>query len=173
MAQPLAGRILDLDDRPIAGATVTLRPVEPAGEALRPTTTNDQGRWILGPVTVGRWEVTVKATDFRTSRGWVTMTPHGLSPLTVWMRPLAEVTPFVAEKPGSVTGFIEMGNDLLEQGHSTRARLEYEKAIAQLPPESHPEILRSVARTHYLEGDLEKTIRALALALRSRSLPGQ
>ena len=58
------------------------------------------------------------------------------------MRPLAEVSPSFAENPQSIIGFVEMGNDLLEQGHFERARREYTKAALALPEESRPEILR-------------------------------
>jgi len=162
----LQGRVLDLDDQPIVGAVVTLRSVESSGMAPEPVATDGNGRWLIGGLAASRWEITVKAKGYRTSLGWIE-THHGGpdTPLTVWMRPLAEVTPSFAENRQSVIGFIEMGNDLLEQGHYSRARQEYGKALAALPAESQPEILRAVARTHFLQNEIEETILTLRQAL--------
>jgi tetratricopeptide (TPR) repeat protein len=81
------------------------------------------------------------------------------------MRPLDEVTASFAETPSSVVRWLAKANTLLEQGHYDEARKEYEKALGALPRSSQPEVLRSIARTHYLQGDQEGAIRTLQWAL--------
>jgi hypothetical protein len=164
-AARVAGRVTDLDDRPVASARVTLvRSLEPA--STKSVVTDAQGRWALVEVSTGRWEITVKARGFRTSVGWIDASRTGAGPVSVALRPLDEVTPIFGTSPQSITNWIEMGNDLLEQGHPERARQEYEKALTMLPLESQPEVLRAVARAHYLQQHWDQSVEALEQALR-------
>ncbi len=163
-AARVAGRITDLDDRPVAAASVTVaRSQAPA--STRSVVTDAQGRWALVEVSTGRWEITVKARGFRTSVGWFDVSRTGADPVSVALRPLDEVTPIFGTSVQSITNWIEMGNDLLEQGYPERARQEYEKALTMLPVESQPEVLRAVARTHYLQQEWDPCVAALEQAL--------
>ena len=160
------GLITDLADQPIVGAVVTLRQVANPGATPQDVETGSKGRWSMANLASGRWELVVKSRGFRTSRGWVDLR-EGEAPqtVTVALRPLGEVTPIFATNPQSVTNWIEMGNDLLEQGQPERARGEYEKALTMLPFASRPEVLRAIARTHYLQEHWEESISALEDAL--------
>lgn len=160
------GVVTDLDDVPISGAVVSLELEDTPGPGPRPTTTDSEGRWTVPNLAVGRWRISVKAKGFRTSHGWIDLPSGGAGPgVTVALRPLSEVTPAFASSAQSADNWIEMGNDLLEQHHPERARAEYEKALTVLPRESWPEVLRAVARTHYLEASHEATMTALEQAL--------
>lgn len=162
----VSGLITDLADQPVAGAVVTLRQVANPGARSLGVETGSKGRWSMANLASGRWELVVKSRGFRTSRGWVDL-GEGEAPqtVTVALRPLGEVTPIFATNPQSVTNWIEMGNDLLEQGQPERARAEYEKALTMLPSASRPEVLRAIARTHYLQEHWEESISALEDAL--------
>jgi tetratricopeptide (TPR) repeat protein len=159
------GIVTDLDEVPIAGAEVTLHVLNQPGVGPATVETDSQGRWRVRGIAEARWQIVIKARDFVTVEGWVQSTRSYAEPVEVWMRPLAEVSAGVAESPTSVMRWLAKANTLLEQGHYDEAREEYEKALAALPRSSQPEVLRSIARTHYLQGDADKAVRALQWAL--------
>lgn len=163
----LRGRVTDTDGRPIRGAWVELRMAEDPATGLPPTTTDKKGEWRILRLAPGRYELHIKATGFINVNGWATVKPHGIDePVEAQMLPLSWETPaFSAGQPLTLRLWIEKGNSLLEQGHPAQAREEYERALAQLPGARRPEVLRSVARTHYLEGQVDRAVETLQEAL--------
>lgn len=159
------GVVTDLDGDAIAGAEVILNLVDQPGVGPGPVKTDNQGRWRIGGIAAGRWDLVIKARDFVSVQGWVHSSGRSSESVEVWMRPLDEVTASFAETPSSVVRWLAKANTLLEQGHHDEAREEYEKALGALPRSSQPEVLRSIARTHYLQGDQEGAIRTLEWAL--------
>ena len=159
------GVVTDLDGDAIAGAEVILNLVDQPGVGPGPVKTDNQGRWRIGGIAAGRWDLVIKARDFVSVQGWVHSSGRSSESVEVWMRPLDEVTASFAETPSSVVRWLAKANTLLEQGHYDEARKEYEKALGALPRSSQPEVLRSIARTHYLQGDQEGAIRTLQWAL--------
>jgi tetratricopeptide (TPR) repeat protein len=159
------GVVTDLDGDPIAGAEVALRLVAQPDVGPQPVETDRQGRWRVGGLAEARWNLVIKARDFIAAEGWVQSSTGRAEVTEVWMRPLAEVTAAFAENSSSVFRWMEKGNALLDQGQYPAARGEYEKALGALPRTSWPKVLQSMARTYYLEGDLESAIRTLQWAL--------
>ena len=159
------GLVTDLDQVPIAAAEVTLYLVDQPGVGPTSVETDVQGRWRIGRIAEGRWDLVIKARDFITVEGWVQSSIGHSEEVEVWMRPLAEVTAAFAESSSSVLRWLEKGDTLLEQGRYPAAREEYEKALGAVPRTSWAKILQSMARTYYLEGDLEVAIRTLQWAL--------
>ncbi len=161
----LSGVVLDDSEKPIEGARVTVSPVERPGEGPPPTLTNRKGRWAVGGLAQGRWRLVISAEGFLRSEGWGAVGPGPGSAIRVVLRPLAEVAPAFAENPASVIGWLERGNSLLEQGRPAEARAEYERALRFLPGDQQPEVLRTVARTYYLEERGDDAVKALKWAL--------
>ncbi|HXT52340.1 MAG TPA: carboxypeptidase regulatory-like domain-containing protein [Thermoanaerobaculia bacterium] len=161
-----SGTVVDVDDKPIAGATVTLRlPDETTGPS--PATTDARGRWALLGLAGGRWNLTVEAPGYIHAVGIVEVPESGPAPaLQVQLRPLTEVTPGGPENPQAVFLWIDKGNSLLAQGKPAEARAEYEKALKTLPPEQRPDIYQGVARSWFLQGDLERAAQAVQAGLR-------
>lgn len=159
------GLVTDLDGEAIAGAEIALNLVDRPGVGPSPVQTDRQGRWRVGGVAAGRWELVIKAQGFVTVEGWVQSAEGPSEPVEVWMRSLDEGTARFAEGSSSVVRWLARANTLLEQGHHEEAREEYEKALRALPNSAHPEILRSIARTQYLQGDQAGSIRTLQWAL--------
>ncbi|MGB5552313.1 MAG: carboxypeptidase regulatory-like domain-containing protein [Thermoanaerobaculia bacterium] len=159
------GVVTDIDGHPIAGAQVALALVNQPGAGPRTVKTDNQGRWRIGGIAEGRWDLVIEARGFVSVEGWVQSAERYSEPVEVWMRPLEEVTAGFAESSSSVRWWLAKANTLLEQGHYDEARTEYEKALGALPRSSQPEVLRSIARTHYLQGDQEGAIRTLQWAL--------
>ncbi|HVS15447.1 MAG TPA: carboxypeptidase regulatory-like domain-containing protein [Thermoanaerobaculia bacterium] len=163
-----AGTAVDRAGEPLAGVTVTLRSM--AGGAAAPTLTTDRrGRWSSPPLPPGRYDIRLEKEGYLPSEGFVDVLPSRGSTIVVELRSLDEVSPAFAEGDprGSVRGWIERANALLEQGRPAVARGEYQKALPHLRGEPRAEVLRAVARTHYLEGDVPATLEALVAALRA------
>ncbi len=161
----LNGLVQGRDEQPLADAQVRLTPVEAPEQGPDPVATDRSGRWKIGGLAQGRWRLFISAEGYIRSEGWAVVGPTVGPPIEVTLRPLTEVLPGFAENPGSVYGWLEKGNALLEQGRPAEARAEYERALKTLPRDQHPEILRTVARTYYLEKDVDGAINALKHAL--------
>jgi tetratricopeptide (TPR) repeat protein len=160
------GVVTDLDDHPVVGATVRLYPVGSPDIGPPSVQTDPDGRWMATGLAPGRWTIIIAAPGFSTSEGRITVQETArVLPVEVALRPLGEVTPSFAESPGTIFRWIEKGNDLLDQGRYEDARREYEKALVEVPPASQAEILRAVARTHFLQGNVDGTLDTLKLAL--------
>jgi len=161
------GRVLDDDGKPLAGARVTMVLESEPSLGPEPAITDSEGRWALLDLRPGRWKLRVEADGFITADGWADVTEEGPAfGVTVQLRSLAEVSPFATENNTStILSWLEKGNSFLAQGHYPEARAEYERAVPVLPPGERAQVLRSIARTHFLEGHREETIEALKQAL--------
>jgi tetratricopeptide (TPR) repeat protein len=162
-----SGLVLDADGKPLAGARVTLRIGEGVGTGPPAATTDAAGRWALLGLAPGRWRLSVQAAGWIDAEGWVDVPEEGPGKLVrVTLRPLSEATPGGAEVPHTIYSWLAKGNALLAQGHAAEARGEFEKALRTLPPPQRPEVLRAIARTWYLEGDLERAVGAVEEGLK-------
>jgi len=163
----LRGTVTDTQGRPIKGAAVELRLVSYPAAGPPATTTDKKGKWRILRLAPGRYELHIKATGFININGWATLQPIGVNePVEAQMLPLSWETPaFSAGQPHTMRIWVEKGNSLLEQGHPAKAREQYERALAQLPRVQQPEVLRSIARTHYLEGQGDLAAQTLRQAL--------
>lgn len=161
------GVVRDDDGKPLAEARVTLR-LDSAPEAGPPTATTDKkGRWALIGLVGGRWRLTIEREGFDTVQGWLQVADQGPSPSSeVRMHPLSEVLPMgVESNPRVVYDWLDKGNTLLGQGKAAEARAEYEKAVRHLAGAEQSQIWRSIARTHFLEGQHEAALTALKRAV--------
>lgn len=163
----IQGTVKDIDGQPVAGATVSLSARSGRGGGPPPATTGKNGRWALLGLAAGRWRIKVDARGYLTSAGWVKVADEGPSPnVDVMLRSLKMVPPaFYEGGPATILAWLDRGNTLLKQGHYAEARAQYEKALAALPEKERPPVLRSVARTYYLEGKQNDAVTALKRAL--------
>jgi hypothetical protein len=176
------GVVLDDDGAPLAGATVRLVPVsgrgvKPTPEAEhersvpRPEVTGKKGRWSFAFLEPGIWWIAVEAEGFRPGEGWIEVLDEGAGePVTVQLQDLDVVSPRAAESNprASIDGWLENGDALLAQGHAADARAEYQKVLdtpGVLGPAERAQVLETVARTYYLEGNAGQAVRALEAAL--------
>ncbi|HXU32110.1 MAG TPA: carboxypeptidase regulatory-like domain-containing protein, partial [Thermoanaerobaculia bacterium] len=156
------GQVLDADGKALAGAKVTLRIGEGIGSGPPAATTDAAGKWALLGLAPGRWRLTVQAVGWIDAEGWVDVPEEGPGKwVRLKLRPLSEATPGGAEVPHTIYSWLAKANALLAQGHAAEARGEYEKALRTLPLAQRPEVLRAIARTWYLEGDLERAVGAV------------
>ena len=151
------GTVADEEREALAGARVALTFAE-TGSGPPAVATDRHGRWTVAGLAEGRWRIAVEAAGYAPAEGWIDV-PSGPAPaVDVQLLP----------EQATVRGMLERGNRLLAAGEIAAARDLYETALGGLAPEAHPEVLRAIARTQYLERDLaaaEETLRqALLLA---------
>ncbi|MFL6202909.1 MAG: tetratricopeptide repeat protein [Thermoanaerobaculia bacterium] len=172
----LHGEIKDEQGRPVEGATIWLRLGDAAidpnnpGDGPKTVTTNKNGKWSILGLAQGAWRVLILKEGFLPSEGNVKVNESGPPPqaivITLKSMSAAQAQAQAAQKGPSVLDIIEEGNQLLTQEKYPEARAAYEKALAQLPePESHPAILRGIARTWFQEKQPDKAIEVLQQAL--------
>lgn len=171
------GVVQDLAGEPLAGAKVTLLPGEqpPAGGAEEsgpdPLVTGSDGRWSAVLLAPGAWRIRVEANGYLPAEGRIGVPSEGVGEeVRVRLHSLDEVSPAFAESDParSVRQWLEKGDVFLEQGRPAEARGEYEKALRTpgvLAPADRAQVLETVARTHFLEGDRDGAERALQAAL--------
>ncbi len=163
--QPIAvrGTVHDLGEAPLA-ADVTLTHPEAGSLTAR---TDSRGHWSALLPESGRWEITIRAAGHYPGAGWIAATSApGGPPIEVRLRSLDEVAPLGWE--GSVANLraiVERANDLLDGGRPAAARAAYETALPHLEAPARAETLRAIARTRFLEGDLEAAVSDLERAL--------
>jgi tetratricopeptide (TPR) repeat protein len=162
------GRAVDRTGAPLEGVRVTLTPLA-GGAVIGPLSTDGKGRWTTPPLSPGRYDVVLEKEGFLPSDGFVDVSPRRNDPIVVELRSLDEGTAAFAEADpqASVRDWIEKANALLAQGLPAEARAEYEKALRHARGEQRAGVLRAVARTHYLEGNVEATLDSLLEALRA------
>ena len=133
--------------------------------------TGKKGRWSFVFLEPGAWWISIEAEGFRPGEGWIRVPEDGAGePVTVQLQDLDVVSPRAAESNprASIDGWLENGDALLAQGHSAEARGEYQKVLdtpGVLGPAERAQVLETVARTYYLEGDARQAVRALEAAL--------
>jgi tetratricopeptide (TPR) repeat protein len=161
----LRGRVLAADGSPAAGAVVRLQ-LDPDSAGPDPDFADARGRFSVAGLVPGSWTITIDFEGHIVSRGRVTLKPGGGDAVEVRLRSLDEVPPAWSEEDASaIAEWIDRGNSFLRDGRYGEARLEYERALAELPWAEHPEILQAIARAFYLEGDGARAIEVLERAL--------
>lgn len=154
------------EGEPIPGAAVILRWLEDPDQGPAEVRTDDEGRWAVLGLSPGSFLLTIRAQGYRESHGRVEVREGPTPPVEVTLQALAVETPRFSERlREDVLTWIETGNGLLESGDWAAARTEYEKALKMLRGPSRAEVLRAVARTHYMEGAVGEAIASLEEAL--------
>ena len=89
--------------------------------------------------------------------------------LALWFAPVVWAQP----EPQEIQEWYEQGNLYLEQGLYATAQKEFRKVVRAIPPQQRPATLQLLARSYYLQGNLEAAIvslkRAALLAPRSNA----
>lgn len=160
------GRVTGPDDQPLASARVRVWLQGTASEASSTAVSDAAGEWKIMRLPPGRWQIEVVADGYFPAEGWFQMhESRAMTTVDVSLRTLEETSPSYAENRSTVLRWMEKGNALLGQGQPAAARVEYRKAVGALPRDQRPEVLQAIARTHFLEGDVEGAIGALIEAL--------
>lgn len=165
----VTGRVTDLAGEPIRGAQISLIRGEGRRATTRGARSDKKGRWTVIGLWPGRWNLRVEAEGYLPGEGIVVVPGEGAPEMVeVRLRSLAEAPPSAAEDDPAATArrWIERGNSLLAQGQPAEARAEYLRALELLPAAEQAQVLQGVARTHYVEGDVDAAAETLEQALR-------
>ena len=164
------GVVRDADGEPLPGARVALTVYE-REDGPRAVTTGEDGGWAVTRLAPGLYDLRIEAPGHLPAEGWVRVPEAGAAdPVEVELQSLDLETPRFAEgdPAGSVRRWLAVGDALLANERPAEARREYLKALRTpgvLAPAARAEILSTVARTHFLEGNQGAAEAALRAAL--------
>jgi len=117
----LAGKVMDAEGEPIAGAEVRLTHASLEGG---PTLTSDaKGKWAVGGIAGGSWNVEIAAEGFRVAQTSIGV-PRA-TPLEVKLTRAAPTGP-----PPALVESLDEGDKLYEKGDYAGARAAYEDGLA-------------------------------------------
>ncbi len=157
----LQGTVKNKEGEPLAGATVTLHPSDSPEKGPAPFMTDKKGRWSYLGLIGGNWQVIIEAEGYVAADAVVTVNEYGANPkVQIDLRPIPKEQK-ASDLRQQIEGWLAEANRLQADGQPAAARAEYERALAQLPEEHHPPILRSIARTHFDEGHNDQAIAML------------
>lgn len=159
--------IVTADGKPFQGAKVTVRK-EGLEDGPASTTTDAKGRWAVGGLVTGNWEIVVEAAGYVTAGGATKVIEASLGPpetLRVELRRAAQETQQATQVSASGAA-IQQGNELLKEGKYAEARVEYEKAVAAYEEnEKKAPVLLGIAQTYAAEGKKGEAIKTLEQAV--------
>jgi tetratricopeptide (TPR) repeat protein len=177
----LQGFVKDENNKPIQGATVTLRMgtdrVDPKADGPKSITTNKNGQWSILGLAGGPWGILIEKEGYMLSEGQASVAEYGAppQPITVKLKPIEQAAPQPAAASAEPTAAalakdaLERGNTLLGENKFAEARAAYEEGMAKLADQADPvlnaSILRSIAMTYYREKKTEQAIDSLKKSL--------
>jgi thioredoxin-like negative regulator of GroEL len=147
----LEGKVLDPDGKPVEGATVKLDLPERGGG---PTLTTDKkGKWAVGGIVAGKWNVDVTAAGFVVRKVFVNLPGESarVPPVEVRLERAAPSGP-----SPELLAAVQKGDEAYKAGKFAEARTEYEKVLA-LKPELSATLHEMIARCYSQEGDYAKS----------------
>ena len=149
----MRGKVVNEAGEPIVGATVHLKLNDDGPE---PFQTNQKGEWAYLGLASGTWIVLVEMEGFVPAEAEIPLqqADRGKNPINMTLR---ELTPEMLAQANPAMAHLEAGNAFLQENKPAEARAEYEKALESLSPEDHAYVYLTIARTYYLEDDLEGT----------------
>lgn len=161
------GKVTGPDGKPIAGAKVYYRMVENSEAGPPPFITSKSGTFSFLGLKGGAWLVGVEADGYQpwTSSIPVEVYSTGVSdPVDIQLQRLPdEVLAAIARD--EVSGILKAGDALAATGDFAGARVEYEKALAEVPDADKPIILSAIGGTYVNEGKVDEARGAYEQAL--------
>lgn len=149
------GRVVDSEGKPIVGATVKLELPERGGGTT--VKTDKKGRWAIGGVAAGTWNVDVEAEGYAPQHGKFNLSSESYRP-----PPLESKLERAGPPPPdpALLAAVQRGDEAYKAGRFAEARAEYEKVLA-LKPELATTLHELIARCYSQEGSYEKAVEHL------------
>ena len=156
----MEGVVTGPDGAPIAGAKVTLDLPARGGGGPK-ATTDKKGKWAVGGIVAGAWNLDVEAEGMVTRKVKVTLASEEtrMPPMTIALEKAAPAGP-----PPEVLAAISKGDEAYKAGRWADARNEYEKLLA-LRPDLSRTIHEQLARVYSQEGNTAKVLEHLQFVL--------
>jgi tetratricopeptide (TPR) repeat protein len=172
------GVVTDSQNKPVEGAKITLRKGEGAdAKGPKEIYTDKAGRWSFLGLAGGQWAILIDKQGFIPSEGRTNIVEGSFDvpqPIRIALKEIdeaqAKAQAQAAQKAAGpsgtdIKGWIQQGNDLLQQQKYADARAQYEKALAQLDKANQAPVLRGVAVTYYAEKNLPQAIETMKQVL--------
>jgi len=163
----MEGRVLDDNGAPLEG--VTLKAALPEREGETTLRTDKKGRWVLGGIAAGTWNIDFQLDGYVTRQISVRL-PSESSRLAPMEVKLAKAAP--SGPPPEVKEALERAEAAFQQRRLPEARAEFEKLLAALPAEA-PTIHQRIGLCYYGEKNYKEALAHLeqALAAQPDNLP--
>jgi thioredoxin-like negative regulator of GroEL len=164
------GIVTDADGKPVKGAKVTLVSKR-SGNGPEPLTTDAKGRWAMGNVLNGSWDIDVVAEGFLPRQMSAQVVEGaGLTPpikIVLEPKPVEQPKPPVEETKEviqiggvevapEIAQAVEAGNNFIKEKKFAEAAAEYEKAVAVLS--GNTALKFALARAYHGSGQLKKAV---------------
>jgi len=149
------GRVLDADGKPLPDVTVKLNlPSRGGGTTVK---TDKKGRWAVGGIASGAWQVDLEAPGYAVKKITVNLPSESarLAPVEVKLEKAAPAGP-----PPEVREALEKGDAAFKEGRFADARAQYEKLLG-LRPELADTLYRQIAFAYSREGNYAKAVEYL------------
>jgi tetratricopeptide (TPR) repeat protein len=153
----MEGKVLGPDGQPVAGATVKLELPGRGGTSLK---TDKKGKWAIGGIAAGNWNIDVEAPGFATRRVTVSLPSEfeRIPPIEIRLEKAVDPGP-----PPEIMEALEAADAAYEAGRFSEARTLYEKALADSKVAAqasaakalHMRIARALSQEEQYEKELE------------------
>jgi Flp pilus assembly protein TadD len=157
----MEGRVFDAEGQPLAGVSVKLNlPARGGGTTVK---TDKKGRWAIGGITSGAWQIDFEVPGYVVKKVSVNLPSESarLPPMEVKLEKSAPAGP-----PPEVREALERGDAAFKAGRFAEARAEYEKLLA-LRPDVAEMLNRQIAFTYSREGNYAKAVEYLEKVLQA------
>jgi tetratricopeptide (TPR) repeat protein len=151
----LEGRVSDPDGNPIVGVSVKL---DHEGGGGPTATTDKKGRWAVGGIASGAWDIDFTVDGFVPKKIQVVLSAAARLP------PIKLQLDKPAGPPPEVKEALEKGDAAYKAGDYAEARINYQKLL-ELRPEFATTLHQQIARCYYQEGNYEKELEHLQYVL--------
>jgi Tfp pilus assembly protein PilF len=157
------GVVTDVDGKPVKGATVSLVSERAGGTGPAAVKTDAKGKWAVGGVMSGAWEIEISAEGYGPRKTTVQLSEfERIPPVQTKLEPLTPAPPPPPAEPEppreeiqiggqtiapEIAAAIEAGNRFMQDEKYKDAITEYEKAQAALP--TNIQIKQALARAYY------------------------
>ena len=154
----IEGTVTDESGQPIAGATIKAEIAERGGSTTLQS--DKKGRWVLGGVVAGAWNLDFEAEGYVTRRITITLPSESsrLKPVAV---PLVKSGP-----PKELVEASRRAEELYQAGKFEEARAEFLK-LAQMRPELAPTVNQRIGFSYIQEKNYPKALEYLDKVLQA------
>lgn len=159
----LEGRVVDASGQPVPGATIKLELPGRGGTTLK---ADKKGKWAIGGIAAGNWNLDVSAEGFTTRQVTVSLATEydRLPPVEIKLEKPVDPGP-----PAEILGALKDADAAFEAGRFPEARSLYEKALAEPKVAAQPAAARAlhfrIARALSQEEQYEKELEHLQAVL--------
>jgi tetratricopeptide (TPR) repeat protein len=155
----LEGRVVDADGKALPDVTLKLElPTRGGGTSVK---TDKKGRWAIGGIAAGKWNIDVDAPGFAARHVSIDLPNEGarLPPVELKLDRAAPQGPAPA-----VLEAVNKGDEAYKAGRYAEARAEYEKVLA-MRPDLAKTLHLQIARCYSQEGRYDKEMEHLEVLL--------